>query len=240
MLLSDLALNQTAKFDDICRQFQALFPAPDLVAASQDYRWPESATSEQTLRKRTETAANFASWSDQGLSPTEAIEHLRAVHKWGFGGQDLNRRQRYIYEEPYIDDILTMLATWRDRKDRNEMRSTLAHVLTFPYIGIARVSKWICFLDQQSYAIYDSRVSLALRKIEIEGRRIFPTLGAKSAGRPYQDYIGASPDMRARKITDVYCLFCDVLWVANQSYKFEEVADIEKALFMLGVKKQYW
>ncbi|MFC6637379.1 hypothetical protein GV827_21290 [Sulfitobacter sp. JBTF-M27] len=240
MLLSELALHQPAKFDDICGQFQELFPAPDLVAASQDYRWPESATSEQTLRKRTETAASFASWSNQGLSSAEATEHLRNVHKWGFGGQDLNRRQRYIYDKPYIDDLLTMLAAWRDRTDRDEMRSTLVHVLTFPYIGIARVSKWICFLDQQSYAIYDSRVSLALRKIEIEGRRIFPTLGAKSAGRPYQDYVGASPEIRARKITEVYCLFCDVLSAVKNDCEFEEVADVEIALFMLGVKKQYW
>ena len=35
-------------------------------------------------------------------------------------------------------------------------------------IGIASASKWVGFIDETRYAIYDSRVSLALRPLTID------------------------------------------------------------------------
>jgi len=120
------------------------------------------------------------------------------------------------------------------------MRESLAKCLKTPNIKIARFSKWICFVDQSSYAIYDSRVSLALRKIKVGEKRFFPTLGSRAKGRPQRDYIGSNTSTAAHKMAGKYMVYLDLLNTILSDTAFSRVAELEMSLFMLGTEDKYW
>ncbi|MGC3030495.1 hypothetical protein ACPUER_36245, partial [Burkholderia sp. DN3021] len=51
-------------------------------------------------------------------------------------------------------------------------------------VKIARVSKWFCFLNQRRFAIYDSRVSVALRDCrDDQGKRVSNCAASGTEGR---------------------------------------------------------
>ena len=120
------------------------------------------------------------------------------------------------------------------------MQDTLSTCFQTPYVKIARFSKWICFSNQEKFSIYDSRVSLALRQIKLANSRVFPTLGAKSAGRPNADFIRANKMIAADRIAKIYMLYTNMLRAVLPHYKLSSVAELEMALFMLGTDNSYW
>lgn len=88
---------------------------------------------------------------------------------------------------------------------------SLIALLEIKYLGIARVSKFVCFLDQDRYAIYDSRVSYALKDLTLDGaQRVFPFVG----GRPVKNSRYVLADVIASKprhMTAVYIVFLHLL-----------------------------
>jgi hypothetical protein len=113
--------------------------------------------------------------------------YLTRVHRWGFRNADIPESIRSQAIWPVVSQ--TLLTQWQEIADTpsHDAKTALVNVLALRGLGLARTTKWICFLDQSRYAIYDSRVSYALRRLLIDDRRIFPLVGGRvsNANRPH-------------------------------------------------------
>ena len=236
---SKSTLFSESDIDDISNQFYTLFPKSRLEEAYHNFFWGKAKTTAEAVKVRESVYEEFSSWTNLLNREPDAYEQIQKVHKWGFG-RNLDKRQSILLEDPYLLNFLVMIETWKISQDPKKMLNTLETCLLTPYVKIARFSKWICFIDQSKFAIYDSRVSLALRTITLNEKRIFPTLGAKSKGRPNHDFIGSNPKTAAKRIAASYMLFLDVLHTTINEYELSSVAQMEMALFMLGPEKEYW
>lgn len=224
---------------EVSEQFCQLFPKARLEEAYENFSWGKAKTNEEAMRVREAVYKEFSSWANSKNRKPNAAEQIQKVHKWGFG-RNLDKREANLLEDPYLANFLDMIQIWQISQDPKNMLDTLEKCLLTPYVKIARFSKWICFIDQSKFAIYDSRVSLALRQISLNQKRVFPTLGAKSTGRPNGDFIGSNPRKAAEKIAACYMLYLDVLHTTIGEYDLSSVAHMEMALFMLGPQKEYW
>ena len=224
---------------EISEQFCKLFPKSRLEEAYETFSWGKAKTSENAMTIRQAIYKEFSSWANSKNLKPNASEQIQKVHKWGFG-RNLDKREANLLKDPHLTYFLDMIQTWQISQDPKKMLDTLEKSLLTPHVKIARFSKWICFIDQSKYAIYDSRVSLALRTISLKHKRVFPTLGAKSEGRPNGDYISRNPQIAAEKIAGCYMLYLDILHTTLGEYDLSSVAQIEMALFMLGPRKEYW
>lgn len=226
-----------SQYDDhyasIKLQFERLFAPETLEAAYDSFQWGKVTSTEAATEERNAVAEEFSRWVCEGCEQNASIEAIGKVHKWGFN-QDLNKKQKILYQQPYLNTFMSMMKVWHKCEKPAEMRLHLEQCLRTPHVKIARFSKWLCFIDQSKYAIYDSRVSLALRQIKLDGKRVFPTIGSKTKDRP----TGASP--AGKHMSEVYMLYLDLLHSQLPRTKLTRVADIEMALFMLGVKKMFW
>lgn len=111
----------------------------------------------------------------------------------------------------------------------------LAGLLEHQRLGIAKVSKWVCFVDQSRYAIFDSRVSIALRSVTTaDGQRAFPIVGRRpSGGRsawPANSEVLSSPSRTARCYID----YLRVIETVSSAVSPQSPAQVEMALFMAG------
>lgn len=185
-------------------------------------------------------ANKFYSWGANDFSIENATEFIDLVHKWGFRGRSLDKRQAVLYEPEYLINFIEMLRIWNISKNPVLMRESLSKCLKTPNVKIARFSKWICFIDQSRYAIYDSRVSLALRRIKLGEKRFFPTLGSRPKGRPLNDYIASDTSRAAYIMAGKYMVYLDFLHSILSATAFSRVAELEMALFMLGAEDKYW
>ena len=132
-----------------------------------------------------------------------------------------------------------MIQVWNETNDTAKMQDTLSTCLQTPYVKIARFSKWICLLIKKSLP-FTTRESLALRQIKSANSRVFPTLGAKSAGRPNADFISTNKMVAADKTAKIYMLYTNMLRAVLPHYNLSSVAELEMALFMLGTDNSYW
>lgn len=127
--------------------------------------------------------------------PPFDFDYSNRVHQWGFGGANIP--DAVVNWPNFLVALRSFLKAWHvDRKNvfpfppnKHCTRvQTLIDLLDIPGLGIARVSKWACFIDQANYAIYDSRVAYALRHLlsPQTNRRIFPFVGGRAApvGQP--------------------------------------------------------
>lgn len=231
---------QKHDYAEISIKFLEIFDRDAILRGYNSYEWGGNSTHRTSHETRDEVARRFSNWVREGCRRDAASEALNGVHKWGFGGKPLSGRQSYILEEPNLSKLTNMLQVWFRGNEKPEMISSLAECLRFPYLGLATISKWICFIDQKSYGIYDSRVSLALRKIQIQNRRVFPTLGSRSKTRPRQDHLSSNPVLAAEMQAGIYYDFNTILHDLLTTYELERVADLEIALFMLGADSAYW
>ena len=215
---------------DLCRQMERF----DLHANLAAFEWngeklPEAWRSRKELEQLVRCTP-----PDQLLSLAETI------YKWGFGRPMPKSRQ----DDPaFLPAILQLFTTWSaegDIADHKQRRiSSLARLLSVSRVGIAQASKWICFIDQSRYAIYDSRVSMALRDIAIEGRRVFPIV----ARRPVRGEVAWSPDSASldpKRMAEHYWSYLTLIsYVARKTPHSIEgrslyPAEVEMALFMIG------
>lgn len=221
-------------------QFEQLFPAETIVHAYHNFNWGNAKSTVDAINARHLVADEFSRWVQDGCNLDAAPHAIDHVHKWGFGGQGLNKRQAILLEDKYLTSFIDMTKEWGRAEQPIEMRRCLEKCLQTPYVKIARFSKWICFVDPIKYAIYDSRVSLALRKIKLSNKRVFPTLGSKSQNRPNADFIGSTSQVAASRMSESYMIYLDLLNSILPDTNLSGVADIEMALFMLGTNKEYW
>ena len=227
-------------FELIKIQFEQLFPAKIIENAYANFHWGAVKSTEEAIYQRDLVADGFSQWVHDGCNFDTAPQAIDLVHKWGFGGRGLDKRQVILYDKQHLTNFIKMVMEWKIAEQPTKMSKCLEACLQTPHIKIARFSKWICFIDQTKYAIYDSRVSLALRKIELNNQRVFPTLGAKSQGRPNADFVGATSSAAAVRMSEAYMIYLDLLNSILPDINLSKVADIEMALFMLGMDKSYW
>jgi hypothetical protein len=105
------------------------------------------------------------------------------IHKWGFGHNFTSLLEE---KSQFRQSFCRLISVWRvpglGPGEQLLKTDALSEMLSLNRVGIAKASKWICFIDQSRYAIYDSRVALALRNISIDGERIFPIIGRRATG----------------------------------------------------------
>lgn len=138
-------------------------------------------------------------------------QYAEQVHKWGFGA---SVRASVAQHAAYSPSMRTLCQTWSEEPQPwgcPAAVESLIALLEIKYLGIARVSKFVCFLDQDRYAIYDSRVSYALKDLTLDGiQRVFPFVG----GRPVKNSRYVLADVIASKprhMTAVYIVFLHLL-----------------------------
>ena len=146
---------------------------------------------------------------------------LRSIHRWGFG-KDLPQG---VCDQRH--DLLRVLRKVMRAKSGPD-RQDLIWLLGLPEIGIAAVSKWICFVDQNRYAIFDSRVSVALKECRENGSRSFPVLQRKGNN--------AWPPDQFKSLGRMADFYLDYLALLQRVAKAVQLkpAEIEMGLFMIG------
>ena len=223
---------------DIYSKFVNIYSNQDLLKAYQEFTWQRKGVKE-SIKIRNDLAREFQNWAKNGFEYSIAENQIQKVHDWGFG-RPLSAK---LLNSENLKTIIKMLKTWYFSSADVELRATLIQSLLIKGIKIARQSKWICFLDQSKFGIYDSRVSLALRKVEIDGKRIFPTVGrrtTKNKKYPQSTYLGNTTVKQAERMSKCYINYIKLLEDIVQNSNFKKAADIEMALFMLGNNKKNW
>lgn len=187
-----------------------------------DYRW-QGAAVEATWQIRTNLQDNL-------LESEFALEELQSIHRWGF-----NEASCTALNDPEL--LASLQACLRSFQIglRPQQEASLSAFLRLQrtakaQIGLARVSKWICFVNQARFAILDSRVSRGLYPIRVAtNHRAFPVLAGRGSGASNQ-MVHWEPDRMARMYLD----YIDVIQEVARLQEGMQPAQVEMALFMIG------
>lgn len=184
-----------------------LIDSIDLAAHLKSFEWAKETLQPAWTRRQLLQRDGFGDSVQQ---------YADRVHVWGF---DVPVSPRVRLHADFSRSMGTLCEAWSDKvhpSTNEDALSSLAALLAVPDLGIARVTKFVCFLDQQRYAIYDSRVSYALKDLSLDGGwRVFPFVGGrqpKEKNFVYGEAILNSP----RKSSTVYLSFLRLLARAAQ------------------------
>jgi len=231
----------SAEVMQLADQFELIISKEKLDEAIKSFSWG-GVSEAASLKARDKVADSFKNWAKAGFPDNRFDEEIQKVHVWGFG-QPLSKSTCHILKEPHRSVLSECMKKWYSKSDISERRESLREALKIKSIGIARLSKWVCFLDQEVYAIYDSRVSLALRRLRLDDHRAFPTIGRRSSAKikyPYQSYLGKDSLEVAENVTYAYLNFLALLDVLKIRFNISSSSEIEKGLFMLGQHPHLW
>jgi len=209
--------------------FLKCYPKETIENAYKSFSW-RNKNFDQAKDERDQIALNFKKWSDNGFCLKDAFDALNDVYRWGFG-RSLHPK---LLDTNNIETIIDML---QGVQSGQNMQLALEKSLCIPKLKIATQSKWICMLNQEKFAIYDSRVSMALRDIIIKDKRLFPIVGRRNTRSKkflYPTYIGNTYEKQACKMAEAYFLYLKLLKYVAEKYNFKSVSKVEMALFMLG------
>lgn len=195
-----------------------------LIAGRKNYRWKDSSLVE-SIEKRNQLSRLIVLSRIRNNGGVDR-DTLDRVMEWGFP----NNPQ---FAERDQNRCLEITRQAFNLLDEGKTSDAICRLMSFPLI-ISRASKIVGLFDQNYFAIYDSRVGLALatlkdgddRIIKIPGRRpqpgkIFPSDNCTSEdwGKNYQKFLWVLEVIR------------NVL--NEEGYPFN-LADVEMALFMMG------
>lgn len=200
------------------------YPENVLMEQFKSFEWDKKGFEEAVLeRSKNERQLQQAIWADDDAKIKESI--LR-IHKWGFGRETPNSQEEWLK-----DTIQAVREFTKSEPDVLQQKAVLNMLLSHKGIKLATASKWICFCDQSRYAIYDSRVSIALRDVVGSNQqRLFPTVARRKINGvqfPYGD------TMKPSRLVEKYFLYLDTLRIVSGRTGLK-VAEIEMALFMIG------
>jgi hypothetical protein len=156
---------------------------------------------------------------------------LEEIYAWGFRGR---KPPTSTLSDEFKSAFISMLHAWSNPEAlKHSKLESLEKILAFKNIGIATASKWICFIDQSNYAIYDSRVSIALSIIKDEkGMRIFPIIGRRST--KFKKYPAQDPKAsNSHAMAQSYLFYLETLGFISKETTLT-ASQIEMALFMIG------
>lgn len=212
------------------RQFCSKYSQTELQDAIDGFEWRD--TTEASLAKRREISEKYSQWAREGAAIDAAEVMATKVYKWGFGKNNCPNSLKSNWPL-----FCRVNQCWNEGGDRKRMVELLTELLRLKGIGIATASKWICFIDEDRYAIYDSRVSAALRSIKVNNKRVFPTVGRRQFGS--KKYPAPTVRTPAQMASD-YLFFTDFSSVVAKRYNFDSPAKVEMGLFMLGNIEDNW
>lgn len=182
---------------------------------------PTAAEHEAAVEKRKNVGAELQCAIQTGCSERLATA-LREVHKWGLPGEP----------PKCLNDasILPVLEAAAAKKPWLQAKA-IEPLLNLKGVGIAAVSKWIGLANENCYAIYDSRVSVALRDIAGEHGR-YCAVVARRATKTRKPW--PADHIQANDMAKVYLRYCEALRDIHGVYKDMPPARTEMALFVLG------
>jgi hypothetical protein len=216
--------------DEINLIIRTSFHFDDIREAYLQFEWRKERLP-KAVQRRNALEAMTQQWLQTGM-PDGGLRVAREVYEWGFGRHSLPKSCR---NETWQLAFHETLQSWHraDGASSDAAFNAFCQLLETPSVGIATVSKWICFVDQSRYAIYDSRVSRALRHVEIDGKRIFPLVPSRSKSPLWN-----APDIRHNENVYRNTVFAYVAYLilvrALAPYANLSVAQVEMALFMMG------
>ena len=201
----------------IAEQIRTRYPTSNLEHHYRLFEW-NGDPSDAAWAKRADLSGQLQTAVRSG-DLDKLLVALQAIHDWGFPKK--KRFPAAIQEQgPAILDALRA-------QQHSPREGDVASLLGIYGVGIATASKWVCFLDQTRYAIFDSRVSVALREVCVDSKRCFPVLPRDSKNAWPNDYVSK------RKMARFYVLYLEALAALSPSTGFKP-AEIEMALFMIG------
>ncbi|MET3622545.1 hypothetical protein [Burkholderia ambifaria] len=180
-------------------------------------------------------------------SVTLLREAANEIHLWGFG----SKLPGSIDRKDWHERLRIALELWCDDNSTRTSLTAAFASLHDTGVKIARVSKWLCFLDQRRFAIYDSRVSVALRDCcDDQGRRAFPIVPRRApkganqwpgatimsperSADVYVDYIAVTR-LTARMLNDRKIGQLGASWRQDNPESGWWPVHVEMALFMAG------
>lgn len=221
--------NDRIEIESIATQFMEKFPRKEILKAASRYKWQKD-THEETLEKRRKIASKYQTWvNSKTISIKGAKESANLVTQWGF------KRRLPASIEDNLEDFRNMISIWRDGNDFDKMHDTLVSNLNLKGVGIARSSKWLCFINQNRYCIYDSRVSATLRSLGKGDGKTFPTCPRQTGNVNFPKSVRPSNS----KIALAYFKYLDLAHYIADQYDIT-VTEIEIGLFMLGDCESNW
>lgn len=224
-------MNDAKKLEICLAQFASKYSKATLLTAINNFQWGRDPKN-VSLRKRRQISQSYQNWVKSGANMENALHMADTVYRWGFNGK---ASPKTLAEN--LSLFIDLNLHWFEGSNHNLMEKTLVEFLSLPNIGIASASKWICFCDETRFAIYDSRVSAALRAIKADGKVVFPTVGRRAArGRSYPTAHPRRADQMARD----YLFFIEFANIVSREYKIDSPAQVEMGLFMLGDKEENW
>jgi len=195
-----------------------------LIAGRKDYRWKDK-TLIESLEKRNHLTRQIVLSRIRNNGGVD-LETLDSIMEWGFpkNPQFAERNQNKCLE--VTRQAFNLL-------DEGKPSEAICKLMSFPLI-ISRASKIIGLSDPNYFAIYDSRVGLALATLKDGDDRIIKIPGrAPQAGRTFpSDNCGSEEwGENYQKLLWVLEVTRNVL--NEEGYPFN-LADVEMALFMMG------
>jgi hypothetical protein len=197
-----------------------------LITGRKDYHWKKTSTAE-SLEKRnhlTKLIVLSRIKNNGGLD----LATLDEIMAWGFPNNP-----QFFPRDP--NKCLEVTRHSFNLLDEEKPAEAICKLMSFPLI-ISRASKIIGLSNPNYFAIYDSRVGLALATLQDGDKRLIKIPGRKpQPGRVFLSDEGkcTSKDWGAnyQKLMWVLEVIANVL--NEESYPFN-LADVEMALFMMG------
>jgi hypothetical protein len=216
----------------ITQDFLLRYPPALLSALRGSFTWGTVELPTAWLTRKQLAAALDAALTTGSLSALLAAADR--IFLWGFG-QGIPQSVRG--DPSFLPALYEALLRFRltPRGNYRACVPALARLLCIKDLGIASVSKWICLLDQERFAIYDSRVSVALLNVAAPcGSRAFPVVGR----RPIKGVLAWQADSQVNndpwRAARVYVDYLHVLEQVRVLHRRHYAARIEMALFMAG------
>ena len=164
---------------EIAASILEIYPTDQLQILYRTFCWQNIVLPEaQNKRNDLSAALITALKSGHATALRSAADN---IHRWGFGRPISAAVRESLAFWSDLEAMLTVFAEMREDEIYQSVEP-LSKLLSHNGLGIATVSKWVCFVNQTRFAIFDSRVSIALRNVTIEGHRAFPVVGRRPSG----------------------------------------------------------
>jgi hypothetical protein len=217
--------------NEIAASILEIYSAEQLLILYRTFCW-QNIVLPEAQNKRNDLSAELISALKSGHA-TALRSAAENIHHWGFG-RPISVAVRESLK--FWSDLEAMLAAFAENQDDEIYKCVepLSKLLSHNGLGIATVSKWVCFVNQTRFAIFDSRVSIALRNVTFEGHRAFPVVGRRSSGGRLAwtatPLLSSSPLRTAR----AYMVYLQIVGRLSNTIGGMTAAQIEMALFMAG------
>jgi hypothetical protein len=205
-----------------------LYPEPILKEFFYSYCWNDEGLKASLARREglVEKGRHI------GNTTSEVTSFFNDIHEWGF-----NQKIHETVAETSIfkDKSVALFKAWKNGSKDEKIKS-VGDLMECKGIGIAKTSKFAAMLDPDFGAIYDSRVSIALRPLLHKNKMFFPTVGRRQSKSRQHFGASAMTTQKGRRfeLAEKYFLYLEMLSEVRAQTDFKTNTEIEMGLFMIG------